>query len=152
MSCNIKPNADSERLAQAFGTDRETERRKKKEGIITSPNAKAGLCEKVKCLGCAFGVHVGVCERSPGAVKLYLYSVVMHSICGQRLHNAHITARGKERETRRRERLNGDHLRQKGHRRACSHLLDDSLPSGLPAQLFVVFHDPIFTVGRRRRK
>lgn len=33
-----------------------------------------------------------------------------------------------------------------------SHLLHDSLASGLPAELLVVFHHPVFTVGRQREK
>lgn len=45
-----------------------------------------------KCL-----VYVCVCEKTKGrVVKLYLYSVVMYSICGQRLYNAHITVRSRK--------------------------------------------------------
>lgn len=36
------------------------------------------------------------CVKKGRAVKLYLYSVVMYSICGQRLYNAHITVRSKK--------------------------------------------------------
>lgn len=44
---------------------------------------------------------VRVCEKRKGrVVKLYLYSVVMYSICGQRLYNAHITEEQKDRHAR----------------------------------------------------
>lgn len=49
-------------------------------------NKKRKLCECIR-------------EKNKGkAVKLYLYSIVMYSICGQRLNNAHITVRSREAE------------------------------------------------------
>lgn len=42
---------------------------------------------------CVRFMYVFLKKRRGRVVKLYLYSVVMHSICGQRLYNAHVTVR-----------------------------------------------------------
>lgn len=64
---------------------------KRKTKYICISKCQSGLTrtENVFC--------VCVCEKTKGrVVKLYLYSVVMYSICGQRLYNAHITVRSRK--------------------------------------------------------
>lgn len=71
----------------------------------------------------------------------------MYSICGQRLHNAHITVRS--RKTHMREERLSTHWTT---RNINTHLLYNSLPSRLPTELLVMFYDPVFTVGERNKE
>lgn len=92
-----------------------------------------------------------VCAKRKGRViKLYLYSIIMYSICRQRLYNAHITVRRKYRKTVRATENTAFHEVNKHTRDTYTHLLYNSLSSGLSTELFVVLYNPVFTVGQYR--
>lgn len=90
-----------------------------------------------------------VCENEKGrVVKLYLYSIVMDSICGQGFCNAHITVRSRNTDMQWLQRNKAVHRADQHYQRRI-HLLYNSLPSGLPTDLLVMLYCPIFTVGAR---
>lgn len=98
---------------------------------------------------------VCVKKRKGRVVKLYLYSIVMYSICGQRLYNAHITVRNRRQICKgyiehslpySRQTLPATHT----HKR--THLLYNSLPPGLPTELLVMLYDPLFTIRQYNKE
>lgn len=84
-------------------------------------------------------------------VNLYLYSIIMNSICWQRLHNTHVTVGCRKTEDVTENtscgQINGTRL----HLQIFTRLLYNSLPSGLPTELFIMLYDPILTVRQQNK-
>lgn len=78
------------RLDKACASVRRRQRDRK--GMAVSPRRRGRARRGKSNVSRARSVGSRVRVKGAAAVKLYLHSVVMHSICGQRLHNAHIAA------------------------------------------------------------
>ena len=82
--------------------NRSKDRYRKKCTLVFSsilfPNSQAACLQVLSEQKCVWCVCVCVCvkKRKGRVVKLYLNSIVMYSICGQRLYNAHITVRSRK--------------------------------------------------------